>query len=97
MKDNYIEDAIQHMQILNLIHEEFRYLKLLWIRLYSNLFVHYNIIIAKQAVVWPWSRTLQSREDGPPRKKTKHDIRKVNASYMREIIDLSIYNLVNNF
>lgn len=68
-----MEDAAEHMKILELVRKEFRYLRLLWTHLSDSLSAHDEIVMAKSRLRLGDNITPDVDDDGPPKKKTKRE------------------------
>jgi len=69
-----LEDAAEHMKVLELVRKEFRYLRLLWTHLNNSLSAYDEIFVAKSRLKLGDNITLASNEDGPPKKKSKREV-----------------------
>lgn len=71
-----MEDAAEHMKVLELVRKEFRYLRLLWTHLSDSLSAHDEIVMAKSRLRLGENGDsfMQSEAvDGPPKKKSKRE------------------------
>lgn len=73
INENCLNDAAEHMKVLDLIRKEFRYLRLLWTHLSDSLSAHDEIVMAKSRLRLGDNIKPETDEDGPPKKKTKTD------------------------
>jgi len=103
-----LEDAAEHMKVLELVRKEFRYLRLLWTHLSDSLSAHDEIVMAKSRLRLGDNITPETDEDGPPKKKSKREnendvILEQYVSYLYKIyftwylIIYLIYLVLNNF
>lgn len=103
-----MEDAAEHMKVLELVRKEFRYLRLLWTHLSDSLSAHDEIVMAKSRLRLGDNITPETDEDGPPKKKSKREnendvILEQYVSYLYKIyftwylIIYLIYLVLNNF
>lgn len=69
---NCLNDASDHMKVLELVRKEFRYLRLLWTHFSDGLSAHDEIVMAKSRLRLG-DDFIQEVEDGPPKKKTKKE------------------------
>jgi len=68
-----LEDAAEHMKVLELVRKEFRYLRLLWTHLSDSLSAHDEIVMAKSRLRLGDNITPEADEGGPPKKKSKRE------------------------
>lgn len=69
---NCLQDAAEHMKVLELVRKEFRYLRLLWTHLSDHQSAHDEIVMAKSRLRLGISLKPETHEEGgPPKKKTK--------------------------
>jgi len=68
-----LEDAAEHIKVLELVRKEFRYLRLLWTHLSDSLSTHDEIVMAKSRLKLGKINTPETDEDGPPKKKSKKE------------------------
>lgn len=67
---NCLNDAAEHMKVLDLVRKEFRYLRLLWTHLSDSLSAHDEIVMAKSRLRLGDNLVTEEGE-GPPKKKKK--------------------------
>ncbi|CAI6373127.1 unnamed protein product [Macrosiphum euphorbiae] len=68
-----LEDAAKHMNVLELVRTEFRYLRLLWTHFSDSVDEYEMIIRAKNVMRVKIDITTASNEDGPLKKKSKRE------------------------
>lgn len=66
-----MNDAAEHMKVLDLVRKEFRYFRLLWTHLSDSLSAHDEIVMAKSRLRLGDKNMIEPEEDGPPNKKAK--------------------------
>lgn len=68
-----MEDAAEHIKVLELVRKEFRYLRLLWTHLSDSLSTHDEIVMAKSRLKLGNNLTQETEGDGPSKKKAKRE------------------------
>lgn len=84
-----MEDAAEHMKVLELVRKEFRYLRLLWTHLSDSLSAHDEIVMAKSRLRLGDNITPAANEDGPPKKKSKREDE--NDVILEQYVSIYIY------
>lgn len=74
INNNSLNEGTEHLKVLTLVHEEFRYLRLLWTHINDSISTHYKIVEAKQTcnccIALDAFLQSQTDADGPPMKKS---------------------------
>ncbi|XP_022181789.1 E3 ubiquitin-protein ligase SHPRH-like isoform X2 [Myzus persicae] len=86
-----LEDAAEHMKVLELVRKEFRYLRLLWTHLSDSLSAHDEIVMAKSRLRLGDNITPEADEDGPPKKKSKRE--EENDIVLEQYVDYNLMSL----
>ncbi|XP_025199699.1 E3 ubiquitin-protein ligase SHPRH [Melanaphis sacchari] len=86
-----LEDAAEHIKVLELVRKEFRYLRLLWTHLSDSLSAHDEIVMAKSRLRLGDNLGTETDEDGPPKKKSKREDE--NDVIMEQYVDFNMMAL----
>ncbi|XP_008183763.1 E3 ubiquitin-protein ligase SHPRH isoform X2 [Acyrthosiphon pisum] len=89
-----LEDAAEHMKVLELVRKEFRYLRLLWTHLSDSLSAHDEIVMAKSRLRLGDNITPAPNEDGPPKKKSKREDE--NDVILEQYVDYNLMSLTGD-
>jgi len=84
-----LEDAAEHMKVLELVRKEFRYLRLLWTHISDSLSAYDEIVMAKTRLRLGDNMTSVVNEDGPLKKKPKREDE--NDVILEQYVNICIY------
>ncbi|KAE9531943.1 hypothetical protein AGLY_010145 [Aphis glycines] len=86
-----LEDAAEHIKVLELVRKEFRYLRLLWTHLSDSLSTHDEIVMAKSRLKLGNNLTPETDGDGPSKKKAKKE--NENDVIMEQYVDFNVMSM----